>query len=90
MPDLSTLMFTTEFLRSLLIGNWSEKERKRFDDALALLDVNEKHPSLRIHRLKGDKQGQWSASASLELRITFERLDDGRKRLLLCSRHHGD
>ncbi len=90
MPDITTLVFTTEFLQSLLVGKWSEKERKRFDAALALLDTNEKHPSLRMHQLKRDMRGQWSASASHDLRITFERLDDGRKRLLECSRHYGD
>jgi mRNA-degrading endonuclease YafQ of YafQ-DinJ toxin-antitoxin module len=53
-----------------------------------LLDSNERHPSLRVHQLQGDQAGVWSASASDELRLTFERLSEGRKLLLRCSRHY--
>jgi mRNA-degrading endonuclease YafQ of YafQ-DinJ toxin-antitoxin module len=42
------------------------------------------------HELRGDLAGVWSASASKELRITFERIPGGRKRLLTCSHHYAD
>ena len=83
-----TIVFTSEFLESLATNRFSSAERRRIFHALELLDTNERHPSLRIHQLRGHLAGQWSASASDELRITFIRLDGGRKRLLSCSRHH--
>jgi mRNA-degrading endonuclease YafQ of YafQ-DinJ toxin-antitoxin module len=54
------------------------------------LDDNERHPSLRVHDLKGDLAGLWSASASDQLRIIFRRLPNGKKELVACSRHYGD
>jgi mRNA-degrading endonuclease YafQ of YafQ-DinJ toxin-antitoxin module len=56
--------------------------------ALRLLDRDERHPSLRVHELSGDLTGVWSASASKELRITFERVSNGRKVVLTCSHHY--
>jgi hypothetical protein len=53
---------------------------------LALLNDNERHLSLRIHELQGDLVGVWSASASL--RLLFEGQQDGKKRLLRCSKHY--
>lgn len=90
MPDLLTLVPTIDFLRSLWEEKFSAQERKQLLNALELLDTNEKHPSLRVHQLHGDKEGQWSASASRSLRITFERMSDGRKRMVECSRHYND
>ena len=88
MPEFSTLVFTTEFLDSYTSRDFSRIDRGRFQRALLLLDTNERHPTLRVHQLSGDKMGWWSASASDVLRFTFERLPDGRKRLGVCSRHY--
>ena len=52
------------------------------------LDEDERYPSLRVHQLSGDMTGIWSASASEDLRITFVRLEGGRKLLLRCTRHY--
>ncbi len=56
---------------------------------MRLLDEDERHPSLRVHELRGGLEGTWSASASDALRITFLRAEGGRKILLRCSRHYG-
>jgi len=82
-----TLDFTDRFFESLFAGGFSGADQRRFVRALRLLDIDERHPSLRVHQLQGTEAGVWSASASDSLRITFERLDGGRKRLLECSRH---
>ena len=84
----STIDFTETFLATFSSRDFSPAERKLFLKALRLLDENERHPSLRVHQLHGDRGGSWSASASRELRMTFERLPDGRYRMLTCSRHH--
>lgn len=83
-----TLDFTATFLQTFAGKAFSAADRKAFLKALRLLDDNEKHPSLRVHKLEGDREGLWSASASEVLRLTFERLDGGRKRFLTCSRHY--
>lgn len=89
MDTYETLQFTDEFLFSYASRDFSVAERRMFVKAPRLLDTNERHPSLRVHQLQGNQAGRWSASASDSLRITFERLADGRKRLLTCSRHYG-
>lgn len=83
-----TLRFTPDFLEDLVGRRFSDAERRRLLRALDLLDENEQHPSLRVHQLRGELAGVWSASASDELRITFERLERGQKRLLSCGRHY--
>ena len=75
-------------MESLIGRDFSYAERRRFVRALRLLDDDERHPSLRVHQLSGDLAGKWSASASDVLRMTFERLPNGRKRMLNCSRHY--
>lgn len=80
--------FTEMFLESYASRDLTAAERGSFLKALRLLDQDERHPSLRVHRLRGDREGSWSASASHELRMTFERSPDGRHRMLTCSRHH--
>jgi hypothetical protein len=85
-----TLDFTDTFLETFAGKEVSPGERRAFLQALRLLDGDERHPSLRVHQLRGDREGSWSASASRSLRMTFERRPDGRKRMLTCSRHYGD
>jgi hypothetical protein len=85
-----SLVFTDRFLKSLYGGRFSASEADRILRALRLLDSDEHHPSLRVHQLKGKLDGEWSAPATDELRITFVRLDGGRKRLLTVSRHYKD
>jgi mRNA-degrading endonuclease YafQ of YafQ-DinJ toxin-antitoxin module len=88
MGEYRTIGFTSEFLVSL--ARLSRDDQRRVVRALDLLDENERHPSLRVHELKGELAGLWSASASRSLRITFVRLPKGRKRLVEASQHYGD
>jgi len=80
--------FTETVLGSFASHDFTAAERKLFRKALRLLDEDERHPSLRVHQLHGDRGGSWSVSASQELRMTFERLPGGRRRMLTCSRHY--
>lgn len=83
-----TLDFTPDFFRDLLRGRFSASEVDRILRALSLLDTNERHQSLRVHQLHDDLEGQWSASASDQLRITFRRIAGGRKEIVSVSRHY--
>ena len=86
--SFQTLDFTAPFLRTIASRDFSVSERSAILKAPELLEENERHPSLRVHQLHGDEEGSWSASASSVLRITFERLPNGRTRLLTCSRRY--
>jgi mRNA-degrading endonuclease YafQ of YafQ-DinJ toxin-antitoxin module len=83
-----TLQFTETFLEDFAGRHFTAADRQRIRRALRLLDSDERHPSLRVHELQGPLAGVWSASASDELRITFERLGGGKKVLLTCTRHY--
>jgi hypothetical protein len=83
-----TLAFTRRCLETFASRDFSASERARFLRALGLLDTNERPPSLRVHELRGPLAGVGSASASDVLRMTFERLPDGTKAMLTCSRHY--
>jgi mRNA-degrading endonuclease YafQ of YafQ-DinJ toxin-antitoxin module len=83
-----SLEFTETFLDSYASRDFSPADRRAIKKALRLLDENERHPSLRVHDLQGPLAGIWSASVSDVLRLTFERVPGGRKRLLTCSRHY--
>jgi hypothetical protein len=83
-----TLDFTDTFLITFASRDFTASERSAILRALDRLDENERHPSLHIHALQGDREGSWSASASDGLRLTFKRLPGGRKRLLTCSKHY--
>lgn len=72
-----TLEFTDMFLEGFISRDFTAADRQRFLRALRLLDTNERHPSLQVYPLRGNLQGLWSASASDELRMTFERLEGG-------------
>lgn len=85
--EFSTLEFTIIFLEQFMRRDFTHSDRAAILKALRLLDDDERHPSLRVHKLHGDRGGSWSASASSVLRITFDRLAGGRKRLLTCSKH---
>ena len=86
--SFGTLEITRTFLERLISDDFTTSDRRRLLRALDLLDTNERHPSLRVHQLTGKLKGVWTASASDDLRITFERLDGGRKRVSACSRHY--
>jgi hypothetical protein len=88
MPDYRTLVFTTEFTQSLT--RLSSSDLRRIFRALEQLDGDECTPSLHIHQLGGADANLWTAYASRSLRMTFERLDGGRKRLIEASHHYGD
>jgi len=88
MAALSNLEFTTEFLATF--QRLSTTDQGRISRALELLDQNERHPSLSVHQLKGQQAGVWTAYATQSLRITFERLEGSRKRLVGASHHYGD
>jgi len=88
MPDYVTLVFTDEFLDRVFA--LSSTDQRRIRRVLRQLDTDETTLSLHMHQLRGQQAGLWTAYASKSLRITFERLEGGRKRLIEASQHYGD
>ena len=90
MPRYATLEFSDQYFASFASREFSDADRRRLICCMRLLDDNDRHPSLRVHDLRGDLAGLWSASASDQLRIIFRRLPNGKKKLITSSRHDGD
>ena len=88
MSGYRSLHITPAFLEDFARRDFGAADRAAILKTLELLDADERHPSLRVHQLHGDRAGSWSASASDSLRVTFERGPDGIKWLLTCSRHY--
>jgi len=65
---------TERFLRAY--RKLTAADRQRVDRALTRLLEDERHPSLRLKRMQGTA-AIWEARASDDLRITFERSEDG-------------
>jgi mRNA-degrading endonuclease YafQ of YafQ-DinJ toxin-antitoxin module len=90
LDEYRTLTLSPKFLQMLISKEFNQSEGKRFLKALDLLDRNETAASLKVHELKGELAGIWSASASDSLRITFIRRPGGEKAILTCSHHYDD
>jgi mRNA-degrading endonuclease YafQ of YafQ-DinJ toxin-antitoxin module len=91
MPDgYTSLEFTEEFVNDLTRKRWQSAELAAVIKCLRLLDEDDRHPSLRIHALVGDQDGIWTAYVNRSIRLTFERLAGGRRRVLSLSRHYDD
>ncbi len=66
----------------------SASERRQVYKSLELLDSDERHASLRVHKLTGDLAGLWSASASDVLRIVYAKQPDGTRLVFRATRHY--
>ena len=86
MHSYRNLEFSDDFLSDF--GRLNPSERRLILKALQYLDSDERRPSLAAHALHGDLTGKWTAYASANLRVVYERLEAGRKGLVGCSRHY--
>ena len=69
------LLLTESYLKIALRFLRRHPDAKRqYGKALALLEANPHHPSLRLHALSGKHQGLHSVSINLSYRITLELL----------------
>jgi len=54
--------------------------------ALELISEDALHPKLKSHKLKGELEGSWAASAGYDLRIVFQMVDyQGTEAILLLT-----
>jgi mRNA-degrading endonuclease YafQ of YafQ-DinJ toxin-antitoxin module len=74
------LVFTDDYTRRALRFIKRHPELKtQYTKALALLEANPQHPSLRLHALSGRLLGLHSVSINLSYRITLELLIQDRQ-----------
>jgi mRNA-degrading endonuclease YafQ of YafQ-DinJ toxin-antitoxin module len=67
------LLFTESYMRvELKFLRRHPDLRRQYGKALALLEANPHHPSLRMHALVGRHEGLHSVSINLSYRITLE------------------
>lgn len=64
--------------------------RNQYQKTLELLELNPRHPSLRLHKLTGSLSGLHSVSINISYRITLEFLVDGNKILPVNIGKHDD
>ena len=83
-----SLDFTATFLETFAARDFTAGDRVAILKAVRLLDENEEHPPSRVRKLAGDREGSWSASVGGSLRLSFERLEAGRKRMLTVFKHY--
>ncbi len=80
--------FSASLWKALAATDVTAKDRAAILKALRRLDKNEQHPPLRIKKRAGDRNRPWSAPATGSLRLSFERLDAGRERMLTVAKVH--
>ncbi len=69
------IKFTKRFIKDL--SGLSETDRDLVAKKESIFRSNPLHPSLRLHRLKGNLSGVWSISVTNKIRIIFKRKDGG-------------
>lgn len=74
-----SLVFTEAYTRRAIRFIRKHPElRSSYEKTLELLELNPRHPSLRLHKLKGCLSDLHSVSINLSYRITIQFLIEGR------------
>lgn len=69
---MKKILFSPDFQKKLL--SVKKKDHKLFNRIrrqLKIFSVTPQHPSLRLHKLKGNLKNVWSVSVSMDFRIVF-------------------
>jgi addiction module RelE/StbE family toxin len=69
---MKKITFSSSFQKKL--GQLQKKDKKLFEKIkkqFSLFKLNSSHPSLRIHKLKGELKAVWSLSVTMDFRLLF-------------------
>ena len=61
------------------IINIQRKDKKlanRIEKQILLFEENPKHPSLRVHKLSGNRENMWSISIMMSIRMVYLLIED--------------
>jgi addiction module RelE/StbE family toxin len=71
------LVFSPGLIKELKqIKQKDKKLVEKIEKQLILFQSNPKHPSLRIHKLTGNKESAWSISITGSIRMIYQLIDD--------------
>jgi len=85
------IVFTESYTRRAIKFLKKHPElRNQYRKTLELLELNPKHPSLRLHKLTGNLSEMHSVSINISYRITLEFLVEGNKILPVKIGKHED
>ncbi len=69
---MKAIEFSNELNKKLkLISHKDRKLFKKIEKQLLLFEENPRHPSLRLHKLKGNLQNVWSISIDRSYRMVY-------------------
>ena len=72
------IYFSKEFIKNYRkITKKNNSLKEKIKTSLHTFKENPRHPSLRLHRLKGKMIEDWSISVQNDLRIVFTYISDG-------------
>ena len=85
------LIETTSYLKKL--KNFFKKHPnliKKYEKTIYLLEQNPFHPSLRLHKLKGELKEYYSVSIDMEYRLIVDFIIVDKKIILINIGHHNE
>ena len=82
------IIYTKDFIKSY--KKLAEHNKKAVDLTLKLFSKDPRHPKLRNHGLKGDKEGVRSIDVKFDLRILFYEKNDYIKVVMLRVGNHSE
>jgi addiction module RelE/StbE family toxin len=53
-----------------------KKLANRIEKQILLFEENPKHPSLRVHKLSGNRENMWSISITMSIRMVYLLIED--------------
>ncbi len=69
---MKTIKFSPTFQKKLQSFHRRDKQlSEKIKKQLILFQENPRHPSLRLHKLRGNLQNTWSLSITLSFRLLF-------------------
>jgi len=72
------IYFSKEFIKNYRkITKKNNSLKAKIKISISVFEKNPRHPSLRLHRLKGKMVEDWSISVQSDLRIVFTYVLDG-------------
>ena len=72
------------------IINIQRKDKKlanRIEKQILLFEENPKHPSLRVHKLSGNRENMWSISITMSIRMVYLLIDDDEAIIIKIGTH---
>jgi addiction module RelE/StbE family toxin len=64
-----------------------KKLATRIEKQILLFEENPKHPSLRVHKLSGNRENMWSISITMSVRMVYLLIEDDQAIFIKINTH---